>query len=178
MTAHIQPSTYEAQVIARAKAARAACYGKPKVVNMAMRQPVNEPHELDEGRTFLTPVDFIRSRCALRSVTFEQITVHNRAAAMVATRNLIIRETHRRYPDMQIAQLAKYFRRNHATILHALGGAPEKAKREVHSEDRDRIAKELHDQGLTIAEISEKTGVAKSTLRGIRARLGWEVASQ
>ncbi|WP_105430202.1 helix-turn-helix domain-containing protein [Neorhizobium sp. T6_25] len=180
MTAHVQPSTYEDRVISRAKAARAACYGKAKVVNIAptLRLPADEPHELDEGRTFLTPVDFIRSRCALRSITFDQITVHDRAAAIVSVRNLIIRETNRRYPDMSIAQLAKYFRRNHTTILHALGRIPEKAKRVLHSGERDRLARELYHQGLSIAEIAQQLGVVESTVRGIRKRHGWEARTE
>ncbi len=180
MTAHVQPSTYEDRVISRAKAARAACYGKPKVVNIAqaLRLPANEPHELDDGKTFLTPVDFIRSRCAVRSITLETITVHNRAAAIVSVRSLIIRETNRRYPDMSIAQLAKYFRRNHTTILHALGRIPEKAKRVQHSGDRDRMARELYDQGLSITAIAKELGVVESTVRGIRKRHGWEARTE
>lgn len=180
MTAHVQPSTYEDRVISRAKAARAACYGKPNVVNIAvaLRLAPSDPNDLDEGRTFLTPVDFIRSRCALRGVTYNGVIAHDRAAAMITTRNLIIAETHRQYPDMPISQLAKFFRRNHSTVQYALGRIPEKKARMANSAERDRQARALYDKGFTLEAIAKELGIVESTVRCIKKRNKWDARSK
>lgn len=48
----------------------------------------------------------------------------------------------------------------------------------MHSADRDRIARELYDQGLSIVAIAKELGVVESTVRGIRKRHGWEARAE
>ncbi|MDR6818485.1 transposase [Neorhizobium sp. 2083] len=177
MTAHVQPSTYESRVISRAKAARAACYGKPKVVNLIgqMRHAIEAMEEKpDDPEGFLLPKDFMKFRCAFHGVSYAEITVEGRMSKRILKiRKMIVEETRDRFPGLSLMKLARLINRNHSTCLYILDRLPHKKGVMLAVADRDRKAKALYLAGVTIQNIAIELGISESTVKAIKRRNKW-----
>lgn len=178
MTAHVQPSTYEAHFKSLAKAARAACYGKPKVVNLIeqMRPALaTVGPEVEEPAGFILPKDFMKFRCAFHGVTYAEISADGRMSKRILKiRKTIVEETRDRFPGLSLMKLARLINRNHSTVLYILDRLPEKkgVMREVA--DRDRRAKALYKAGVTLDNIALDLSISESTVKAIKRRNKWD----
>ena len=169
----MQTNSYEAQIIARAKAARAACYGRPRIVNLAVDKPEPKPEPVISG-----PMSFIKAKCAEHGLTYEEMTAKNQHDRSVETRNAIIKATAAEYPDMLVSRLARLFKRNHSTILYALGRSQKKKASMAAINRRDARAKVLYMQNMPLKDIATELNVSINTVKKIRERRKWKLRAR
>jgi len=158
----------EARIIARAKAARAACYGPPRIVNLAVGQPQAKQPVID------SPLSFVKSLCEERKVTYEELTSSLASSdRYVEMRAQMMRATVAKYPGIKSTKLARIFKRDPATIRWTLGRSPKKMLAAPEIEARDERALDLYNRDVSLRRIAAELGIGLNTVKAIRDRRGW-----
>ena len=158
----------EARILARAKAARAACYGRPRIVNLARGNPQPKQPVIDG------PLSFVKSLCVQRKITYEELTSSlARSDQDVEMRAEMMRAVVARYPNTTSTKLARIFKRDAATIRWALSRPPRKMPTAPEIEARDESALQLYNRDVSLRRIAEELGIGLNTVKAIRDRKGW-----
>ena len=158
----------EARILARAKAARAACYGRPKLVNLARGNPQPKQPVIDG------PLSFVKSLCVQRKITYEELTSSlARSDQDVEMRAEMMRATVARYPGIKSTKLARIFKRDASTVRWTLGRVARKTPTAAEIEARDERARQLYIQDVSLRRIAEELGIGLNTVKAIRDRRKW-----
>jgi hypothetical protein len=176
---HVQPCTSTAEIYDRVRAARLACYGKPKVVNIASdlrkaKAVEAEKQALLVRDDFFGPLDFIRHQCELLGTTYEEVSAVGRLDRFgVENRRTVILAVMEKYPTLSLPRIGAIFNRDHSSIHFTLGTIPKRPPPARDLTARTKRARKLYDQDLTIAEIAEIIGVNRSTVTTMKRREQW-----
>jgi hypothetical protein len=176
---HVQPCKSTAEIYDRVRAARLACYGKPKVVNIAsdLRKAKEEEakHQaLIERDDFFGPLDFVRYHCEQLGTTYEAVSEPGRLEqGEIDNRRTVIRALMDKYPTMSLPKIAAIFNRDATSILFTLGNLPKRQPKVYITEARINRARQLYDQSFTMDDIAQILGVARSTIKNIKRREQW-----
>jgi hypothetical protein len=163
------PTTYEDRLKARARAARQACYGKPKIVNVAKVRPTGT-----EQQSYASPFSFVRSKCSEHGITYEALVARDQTDKFYAIRKAVIEAAHQRYPEMSAEKLGKLIKRHRSTIHSLLGRRVRRNPTAEEIVERDRLAEEMYRAGAPLETISVEIGISISTIKAIRKRAGWD----
>ncbi|MFB9952051.1 hypothetical protein ACFFP0_24650 [Rhizobium puerariae] len=176
MNAHVSITPTQASLIAAHKARQARFAAAARKV--AVRRPANTNEPVKLERQILTPVDFIKAKCAERGITYEHLISREKTDELVSIRNPLVKETKEMFPKLSLTTLGRLFNREHTTILYILGHLPGKRENMALMAERDRQAKALYLDGKTLDAIAIELNVCLSTVKAIKRRCKWDVRAK
>lgn len=133
---------------------------------------VQKPEEvIDEAS--MKPLQFLKHRCRMAGVGYIDITVANRTQRMVKVRDSLMREVTQRFPDIDVAELSRIFKRDRATVYHSLSRIGMFRGERHYVANSAELIRAMLLQGRRISEIAEHIGFSGGAVSDFVRAKGW-----